>query len=606
MVKDKNSPYSLISRFTAGYKRFFAAALLTALFGITLNFMIPQIIRIAVDSLDNSSLPAFVSEFLNSSFPESRPRLLLFSALILVCSLLSGTFDYISRVSLSKATEGFTKTLRDRLFHHIQSLPFKWHTDNLTGDIIQRCTSDVETIREFIAKHLIEVLRTLILLTVAMALMFSMNVKLALIALLTIPIIVLYSMFFYGRIGRQFLVADEAEGELLSGVQENLTGVRVVRAFGREAYELEKFEGKLKKFTNLWVDLGYTLGLYWGIGDFATGFQLLSIVCSGTYFAVNGEISLGELIAFIGYTQTISWPVRNLGRTMSELSKAGVSIKRVADIFDAQPEKNEDRHTEEKVSGDIVFDDVSFSYDDTPVLSHLSFTINKGSTFGILGATGSGKSTIAYLLNRLYELPEDWGKITIKGEDIRNIKLPVLRRSVGLVLQEPFLYSRTIGENISIASRDKSIDKIRRAAEISAVDENIMEFKEGYDTIVGERGVTLSGGQKQRSAIARTLMMGCPIMIFDDSMSAVDMETDEQIRSALKANTKGATVILISHRINTLMQADRILVLENGTAAQLGSHAQLISQEGTYRRVYKMQSDASLMERSEAHGRDIQ
>ena len=597
MAKDKNSSYSLISRFTVGYKRFFAAALLTALFGISLNFMIPQIIRIAVDSLGNSTLPGFVSEILDSNFPESRPRLLLFSLLILICSLLSGAFDYISRVSLSKATEGFTKTLRDRLFRHIQSLPFKWHTDNLTGDIIQRCTSDVETIREFIAKHLIEVVRTLILLTVAMLLMFSMNVKLALIALLTIPIIVLYSMFFYGRIGRQFLVADEAEGELLSGVQENLTGVRVVRAFGREAYEREKFEGKLKNFTDLWVDLGYTLGLYWGIGDFATGFQLLSIVCSGTYFAVNGEISLGELIAFIGYTQTISWPVRNLGRTMSELSKAGVSIKRVADIFDARPEKPEDRSTDEKVSGDIVFDDVSFSYDDTPVLSHLGFTIKEGSTFGILGATGSGKSTIAYLLNRLYELPEGCGKITINGEDIKDIKLPVLRKSVGLVLQEPFLYSRTIGENISIASQDKSIDKIRSAAEISAVDENIMEFKNGYDTIVGERGVTLSGGQKQRSAIARTLMMGCPIMIFDDSMSAVDMETDEQIRSALKANTQGATVILISHRINTLMQADKILVLENGCACQLGSHTQLISQDGTYRRVYKMQSDASLMER---------
>jgi ATP-binding cassette subfamily B protein len=425
--------------------------------------------------------------------------------------------------------------------------------------------------------------------------MFSMNTVLALICTAFIPVIVLYSLFFYRRISSQFLKADEAEGELMSGIQENLTAVRVVRAFGREKFEKERFEKKLDLFTQKWIDMGYTLGFFWGVGDFVTAAQILAIVCAGAWLAATGQISLGELLAFISYTYAISWPVRTLGRTLSELSKAGVSITRLREILDVPVETDAPGAKKPALYGDICFERVSFKYGEATVLDNLSFRIPQGSTFGILGATGSGKSTIAYLLNRLYELAEGGGKICIGGVDIRGLDRFYLRREIGLILQEPFLFSKTARENIEITAGQANLELVRKSAKIAAVDDNIMEFKDGYDTMIGERGVTLSGGQKQRIAIARALMRECPIMIFDDSMSSVDMETDEKIRLALRENIAGKTVILISHRISTLMQADKILVLENGRAAQMGAHAQLLAEDGVYRRVYKMQSDALLL-----------
>jgi len=239
---------------------------------------------------------------------------------------------------------------------------------------------------------------------------------------------------------------------------------------------------------------------------------------------------------------------------------------------------------------DIEFKSVSFTYDEQPVLKDVSFKIKNGTTFGILGATGSGKSTITYLLNRLYDLPDDGGSIEIGGVDISHIKKAYLRRNIGLVLQEPFLFSKTILENIDIASRRRALSKVRDKAKIAEVDESIMSFSKGYDTVVGERGVTLSGGQKQRVAIARTLMMNAPIMVFDDSMSNLDMETDAKIRESLREDTAGATVILISHRISTLMKADVIMVLEEGQVAEIGSHTELVEQDGIYRRIYDLQS----------------
>jgi ATP-binding cassette subfamily B protein len=301
------------------------------------------------------------------------------------------------------------------------------------------------------------------------------------------------------------------------------------------------------------------------------------------------------LVAFISYTTTISWPVRSLGRTLSELSKAGVSIHRLRDILEAPAEYDKPGAITPDLYDDIRFEHVSFKYSEAEVLDDLGFHIPKGTTFGILGATGSGKSTITYLLNRLYELPEDGGAIRIGAADIRDIDRSHLRRGVGLVLQEPFLFSKSVRRNIGISLDRPPLELIRKHAEIAAVDDNIAEFKEGYDTRVGERGVTLSGGQKQRIAIARTLIMDSPIMVFDDSTSSVDMETDARIWQAIRENTTDKTVILISHRISTLMHADNILVLDNGRAAQTGSHEELIATDGIYNRVYQMQSDALLL-----------
>ena len=305
---------------------------------------------------------------------------------------------------------------------------------------------------------------------------------------------------------------------------------------------------------------------------------------------MTGTITLGEFLVFVSYNSMLVWPVRSLGRILSEMSKTGVSMNRVGEILQAEEETDPPEALTPPMDGDIVFDHVNFDYHGiNPVLKDISFTIKAGSTVGILGGTGSGKSTLMYLLDRLYDLPEGSGSITVGGVDLRDIRRDWLRKNVGFVLQEPFLFSKTIKENIGVSQDAPDMGAIRHSAAIAAVDEAITEFAQGYDTIVGERGVTLSGGQKQRVAIARMLMQQSPIMVFDDSLSAVDSETDSKIRAALKTGTGDSTVILISHRITTLMHADQIIVLENGRVAQIGSHDELAAQEGVYRQIYEIQ-----------------
>ena len=373
--------------------------------------------------------------------------------------------------------------------------------------------------------------------------------------------------------------------------QENFTGVRVVRAFGREKFEIDRFEKKNNQFADMWIRLSYVMGMYWGFGDLFTGLQIMTILVLGTIEAVNGSISVGTFMAFVSYNATLVWPIRSLGRVLSEMSKAGVSIDRINYILEEEEEQDDPAGLTPDLHGDIVFDHVNFAYEGLmPILKDIHFTIKAGSTFAILGGTGSGKSTLMHLLDRLYELPKEGGTISIGSTDIRTIRLSYLRENIGMVLQEPFLFSRTIRENISAARPGADMEEIRHASRIASVDDAIMGFSGGYDTIVGERGVTLSGGQKQRVAIARMLMQRAPIMIFDDSLSAVDAETDAKIRNALDQNLGGSTVILISHRITTLMKADCILVLSNGQIAQMGTHQELVSQPGIYRDIYNIQT----------------
>lgn len=561
---------------------------------------IPQVIRISVDGVlgsDLSKIPEWVKAFLSEETIRENPgKMLTIAALaVILLAAINIAANYYSKVFAAKGSESFVKGMRDQLYDHIQKLPYSWHVKNQTGDIIQRCTSDVDVVRNFVTNQLMEVFRIIFLIVFYMVIMFSMNVKISLIAVSFFPIVILYSGYFFSKIAQHFQEADEAEGILSSVVQENLTGVRVVRAFGRESFERKRFDEKNERFAGLWIYLGKFLSLYWSIGDLITGIQILTVICMGVLFTVDGNLTVGEFIAFVSYNSSMAWPVRSLGRIISEMSKAGVSIDRIAYILDEKEEEDRPGVTKPAINKDIVFDKVNFKYEEgAAVLKDVSFTVPAGKTFAILGNTGSGKSTLVHLLNRLYDLPDGCGKITIGGVDIRDIDRQYLRSQIGMVLQEPFLYSGSIKENVGITRESSAFDDIREACEIACVDSAIDSFTDGYETIVGERGVTLSGGQKQRVAIARMLVEHTPVMIFDDSLSAVDAQTDAMIREALKERMAGTTVILIAHRITTLMQADCIMVLEDGAVAEMGSHEQLMEHHGIYRRIYDIQMNTQL------------
>ncbi len=582
----------MVLTYLRGSLGYFVIALICACLGMVFNALTPQVIRITVDSIldtEPANLPGFLENIipLESLRAEPLTALWIAAGAVLLFAILRGLCNYGQRLNLAKGSEGFVKRIRDGLFSHIQHLSYAWHTAHSTGDMIQRCTSDVDVIRNFVCNQLVEVVRTIFLILLYLFIMFSMNVKLSLVATVFIPIVGLFSGVFYRKISSRFKVADEAEGELTTCAQENLTGVRVVRAFGRERYEVERFETKNSRFSQLWIRLGKLLSVYWASGTFLTSLQVMVIILVGVNETVNGTMTLGSFLAFVTYNEALAWPVRSLGRVLSDMSKAGVSMDRVGYILKAPEEQDDSDAGQAPVQGDIVFDHVTFGYGGQPVLQDVSFTIPQGSTFAILGGTGSGKSTLVHLLDRLYDLAE--GKITIGGIDLRQFQRDHLRRNIGLVLQEPFLFSQTIRENIAATHPQAPEEDVRRAAAIACVDEAIAEFTAGYDTVVGERGVTLSGGQKQRVAIARMLLQNAPIMVFDDSLSAVDAQTDTKIRQALRENLGDATVILISHRITTLMQADQILVLDHGRVAELGTHDQLIHRPGIYQDIYNIQ-----------------
>jgi len=544
-----------------------------------------QVIRYTVDGVllsDLSGMPAFLHALSPASL------LVIACQIAAVISLLEFGAGYLQDSRLTMGSERFVKSLRDALYSRIQRLPYSWHVQHATGDIIQRCISDVEVVRTFVMDQLVNLLSTLFLIAAYVAVMFTMNVKMALLAFAFVPVIVGYSVVFYNYVSEKYRKTDEAEGALSSVVQENLTGVRVVRAFGREKMELDKFREKNDIYNNLWLKLGDWLSAFYTLGDMMSIIQVFSIVVLGVHMTIAGEVSLGVYLAFVSYTRQLTMPVRRLGRVISEMSKAGVSIDRLLYILESEEEKPTKHPAEADLHGDICFEDVHFAYEEQPVLESVSFSIGGGKTLGVFGETGSGKSTLALLLARLYD-PQQ-GRITIGGVDIRDMDLGMLRRGVGVVLQEPFLFSRTLEENIAITRDDASHEDVERAARDACLDASVGEFVNGYETIVGERGVTLSGGQKQRTAIARTLLSHAPVMVFDDALSAVDAKTDEAIRTRLRDAAGDATLILIAHRVSTLMQSDRIIVLEDGRIIEEGAPDELIARGGVFARAAAMQA----------------
>ena len=409
MKNKKTQKQSNILRFysfTKGFRAKFLISVLMVVVAVIANYMTPQVIRVTVDSVINDNpfnLPGFMSSWIDAIGGREmlRTHIVICAAISLFFAALSGLSNYASRMNLARACEGTVARIRDTLFDHIQHLPYAWHNTHQTGDIIQRCTQDVDLVRNFVSDQLMECIRTVLLIAVSLALMFSMNVELSLLVTAFLPVVIGISLGFYVVTGRRFRVADETEGELTALVQENLTGVRVVRAFGREKFEIDRFNQKNEYFTNLWVKLGKIMGVNWGLGDFMAGFQVLVIIVAGVFFVERGTLTEGEFLAFTAYNSMLVWPARNLGRLLGELSKTTISSTRLFDILDAEQERDCDAPVKPDMNGDIVFDHVNFGYSDSSeVLKDVSFTVKAGTTFGILGATGSGKSTLMYLLDR--------------------------------------------------------------------------------------------------------------------------------------------------------------------------------------------------------------
>ena len=592
---NKASTLSLLNFFLQGAKGYFVLCIIFAALSAVFDMVSPQIIRITIDDVFGEQIPtqgSLTYKLIRAlgGVENLRRNLWILALGIIISALLKVSCQYLFRVTNSKASETFLKNMRDSLFKHLEHLPFQWHSANHTGDILQRCTSDIDMVKNFFAEQMTALFRISLFLISSIYFMARMNITLTLISLIPTPIIFVYSYTYFKQVGSHFRECDDNEGILSSICQENLTGIRVVRAFGREQYELNKFKKQNAFYTSLWENMSRIMSRYWSTADFLSGMQIMLVVVLGAYYCVNLGMTSGEYLAFVSYNYKLVWPIRMLGRMISEMSKAGVSVERIKHIMDAEEETSPDEASTPDIKQDIVFDHVSFSYGNNKVLDDVSFKIPCGSTLGILGGTGSGKSTLMMLLDKLYLLKEGEGSIYIGATNINDIDTGYLRANIGFVLQETFLFSKTISENIGIRDASLDLEAIRTSARAACLDEAVMEFANGYDTSVGERGVTLSGGQKQRVSIARMLTQNAPIMIFDDSFSAVDTETDSKIRSSLEKRFGSATIIIISHRITTLSKADNIIVLEHGKIQEQGSHEFLVSNNGIYHHIYEIQS----------------
>lgn len=573
----------------------FLWALIATIMMVIIGFLTPLLLSEIVDSILGSepfTMPDFLMNPISALGGRDflRQNLWIPALALILMNIVNGVFTFIKGRSSAIASENIARKLRNDLYRHLQHLPFAYHVKAQAGELIQRCTSDVDTIRRFLAVQVMEVVNTVLMVVIAMSILLPRSVPITLYSLILVPPLFCFATWFFKMVHKSFEVADEADGVLNAVLQENLSGVRVVRAFGQQEREVEKFDRVNNDLRKKNLRLNELLAIYWGGGDAISMTQTLLTLVVCIIYACNGWITVGTLIVFTSTLGMLLFPIRQLGRTLSDAGKAMVSMKRVQAILHEEAEPDEPNALKPDLHGDIVFDHVSFAYpdDNVLVLRDVSFTIPAGKTAAVLGGTGSGKSTMMYLLQRLYTPTS--GKITIGGVDIQQIDRKYLRAHVGLILQEPFLYSKSIRENVGITAPEQEAERIEYAADIASASGFIAKADKGWETVVGERGVTLSGGQKQRIAIARTLLKDNNILIFDDSLSAVDTETDAQIRAALRHEQKDVTTLIISHRVTTLSQADLILVLENGQITQQGTHAELCSQPGLYQRINSIQN----------------
>ncbi len=587
---------------TAGHRKLYFLAIICMGLGSFFAFLTPLVGKVTLDhiiSQDTIATP-FITEqiilFLGGTH-YLHQRLWIPALILLGISCLSGFLLYIKDRFSIRSCESITRLLREKLYSHIQHISLLPFSNFESGDLVQRCTSDIETVRVFLSKQVVEICRALIMLLLVVPMMVAINLKMAALSLCLIPLIVTFSYIFFRKIKAVFLKVDQAEGALTSTLQENLTGIRVVRAFVRQEHEIRKFDERNSVYRDEEFRLIKALGIYWGISDFLCIGQTGLTLFGGGWLASQNEISIGTLYAFITYLGILLWPIRQMGRTLTDTGKAVVSLGRVTEVLNS-PDETENLPSDgfkfEEVKGKIVIRDLSFHYNNSvPAINDISFEIEPEKTVAIVGPTGSGKSTLIRLLLRLYDY--ETGSIQLDGREINRIPRKELRKIIGAVLQEPFIYTKTARENIGLADCAKNESEIFQAATDASIHHSIKNFRQGYDTEIGERGVTLSGGQKQRVTMARSFLKSVPVLFWDDALSAVDSKTENQILETLQSRYGKLTTVLITHRLSVCQRVEKIIVMDKGRIIQQGNHWELISQEGFYKTVWDIQNSSKIV-----------
>ncbi|PKK94822.1 MAG: ABC transporter ATP-binding protein [Tenericutes bacterium HGW-Tenericutes-5] len=536
-----------------------------------------------------SKLPSFFANLIAADTISK--QLLLSAILIIVLAFIRALFIFAQRAVSGVFSERIAYDLRNNLYKKLRDADYYFHSHSETGDIIQRCTTDVEMYKRFISEQSIEVARLVLLVSLSIYQMSRMNMTIMWVSLVIAPVLLLSAALYFRKVEKMFNEIEKNEAIMTTHVQENISGARVVKAFANEAYEVEKFRKLNRNFTDSDFGLVKNMAIFWSSTDFISFIQFFIIAIIGIVYASRGIISVGVYTAFLAYAGNIIWPMRQLGRLVGDFSKTVVSISRLDHIISNEGEYvGEEGKLTPEIKGNVEFKNVSFKFQDSKEdqIIDINFEVKKGETIAIIGKTGSGKSTMMNLLIRLLDYQK--GQILIDGIEVKEIEKHHLRKNVGVILQEPFLFSKSIEDNIKISDANSDITRVSNVAKIAKVHNDIMNFEKGYETLVGERGVTLSGGQKQRVAIARMLLRPKPILVFDDSLSAVDTETDIQIRRALNQEWKESTVFIITHRITTASEADKIIVIEDGKIKEAGKHEELIKRNGLYKNIWEIQS----------------
>lgn len=592
---------------TRGHRARYFAAIFAMALGILFLFVVPEITRGIIDGFQTQAdksvrfvAPAYLARWIAWLGLSGVGAALLIAGLAVVAlTVIAGSLQYLRGRWAASASEAIMRRLRNRLYDRLARLPMSFFDRQSAGDLVQRCTSDVETVRVFLSAQVVEIGRSILLLTFVTPILFALNTKLAIVSLCLMPIVVVYSLFFFGRISRIFLQVDEAEGRLTTVLQENLTGIRVVRSFGRREFEEEKFGAANDVHREQTWRLMRVLALFWAISDLICFLQGGLVLFAGAYWALQGELTLGTLVAFTQYSAMVIWPVRQMGRTLIDAGKARVSLQRIDEIL-GEPLEDEDEPTGAAdaplagLGGAIEVEGLHFRFPSgETVLEDISFQVAPGSSVALVGPPGAGKTVLVELLLRLhdYRAPGNSGSIRFDERELADLPRGLVRRDVAVVMQSPFLYAKTIARNLRVGRSEAALDELHSAASAAAIHEGISAFDDGYETLLGERGVTLSGGQKQRVAIARALLKGAPVLVLDDALSAVDLDTESRILGALEHRRGKATTILIAHRLTSVRHADEILVLEEGRIVERGSHDQLVARGGSYAHLWSLQTN---------------